>query len=441
MKSIAALASKDILLLQRDRVGFFFVFFFPLIYAVFFGAIFSGAGEGGVGAMKIIVVDEDDSSASRRFAGLLEESTEFIVTRGARVEAADRVRRGDQVAYVVLPRGFQEAANAIFQGEPISLAVGVDPGRQAESAMIKGLLTQYAFQTLQNVLADRGAMQRQAQMARDAISEADDIDAITKMLLVRFMNEIDHLMAGLPASLPAKKTADEESAAEDAGGAIEGLGDWSPVEIEVESVLRERIQPRSSYEITMPQAFVWLLLGCSAAFAVSLVMERTRGTLVRLKSAPITLTHILAGKALACFLTTIVGLAVLFLVFRLGFGVRPDSYPLLALALVSAAIAFVGIMMLISVMGKTEASVGGIGWAFLLIMAMTGGGMIPLMFMPGWMKTVSNLSFVKWAVLAVEGAVWRGFSLTEMLLPCGILVGIGAAAFLVGVRVFKITAD
>ena len=209
----------------------------------------------------------------------------------------------------------------------------------------------------------------------------------------------------------------------------------------MESVLKERISPRSSYEITMPQAFIWLLLGCSAAFAVSLVMERTRGTLIRLKSAPITLAHILAGKALACFLTTLGGLAVLFAIFRLVFSVRPDSYPLLLLALISAAVAFVGIMMLIAVMGKTEASVGGIGWAFLLLMAMTGGGMIPLMFMPDWMKTVSHFSFVKWSVLAVEGAVWRGFNLTEMLAPCGILIGIGLISFLVGVRVFKATAD
>jgi len=436
MRRIAALACKDLRLLQRDRVGFFFVFFFPLIYSVFFGAIFSGAGGGGMGAMKIALVDEDESDASQQFGRLLEESTEFDVTRSRRAEATDMVRRGDRSAYVVLPQGFQESVDRIFQAESIRIAIGVDPGRKAESAMIRGLLTQYAFRTLQDTLTDRLSMRRQAQSARARIEADDEIDPVTKTLLVRFMTEIDFLMAGLPGNEPAGvKNADGS------GGDLAGLDGWNPVDIEVESVLKERIHPRSSYEITMPQAFVWLLLGCSAAFAVSLVMERTRGTLIRLKSAPITLAHILAGKALACFLATLGGLAVLFAIFRLAFSVRPDSYPLLLLALISAAVAFVGIMMLISVMGKTEASVGGIGWAFLLLMAMTGGGMIPLMFMPGWMKTVSDFSFVKWSVLAVEGAVWRGFSLAEMLAPCGILIGIGLVSFLVGVRVFKATAD
>jgi ABC-2 type transport system permease protein len=101
------------------------------------------------------------------------------------------------------------------------------------------------------------------------------------------------------------------------------------------------------------------------------------------------------------------------------------------------SIAFVGIMMFLSVLGKTEQSAGGIGWAILLVMAMLGGGMIPLFAMPSWMKIVSDISPVKWAILAMEGAVWRQFSFQEMLLPCGILLAVGVATFAVGVRAFR----
>ena len=68
---------------------------------------------------------------------------------------------------------------------------------------------------------------------------------------------------------------------------------------------------------------------------------------------------------------------------------------------------------------------------------MIGGGMIPLAFMPAWMQTVSNISPVKWGILALEGAVWRDFTLIEMFLPCGILLGIGAMAFAVGVKLLS----
>ena len=77
----------------------------------------------------------------------------------------------------------------------------------------------------------------------------------------------------------------------------------------------------------------------------------------------------------------------------------------------------------------------------LLIMAMVGGGMVPLIAMPSWMQTFSNISFVKWTILAVEGAVWRGFSLQEMCLPCGILLGIGLLCFFAGTRIFRLTID
>jgi ABC-2 type transport system permease protein len=97
-------------------------------------------------------------------------------------------------------------------------------------------------------------------------------------------------------------------------------------------------------------------------------------------------------------------------------------------------------MMLLSVLGRTEQAASGIGWAVLLVLSMLGGGMIPYFFMPSWMRALSNVSPVKWSILAMEGAVWRGFTLTEMLLPAGILVGTGALFFAVGLRTFSWTS-
>jgi ABC-2 type transport system permease protein len=63
--------------------------------------------------------------------------------------------------------------------------------------------------------------------------------------------------------------------------------------------------------------------------------------------------------------------------------------------------------------------------------------MIPLFVMPSWMQTVSNASPVKWGILALEGATWRGFSASEMALPVGVLLGVGVAGFALGVRLFR----
>jgi len=39
--------------------------------------------------------------------------------------------------------------------------------------------------------------------------------------------------------------------------------------------------------------------------------------------------------------------------------------------------------------------------------------------------------------LALEGAIWRGFSFTEMLTPCIVLIGVGLACFALGLRFFR----
>jgi ABC-2 type transport system permease protein len=91
-------------------------------------------------------------------------------------------------------------------------------------------------------------------------------------------------------------------------------------------------------------------------------------------------------------------------------------------------------MMMISSFGKSEQAVAGAGWALLMPMAMLGGAMVPQFLMPSWMLTLSNISPIKWAILGLEGAVWRGFSASEMLLPVAVLLSFGGVCFLIGVR-------
>ena len=72
---------------------------------------------------------------------------------------------------------------------------------------------------------------------------------------------------------------------DDAGDEGEGggLGGWRPLEIETAKVTRERKGPTNSYAISFPQGIIWGVIGCAAGFGISLVTERTRGTLVRLR--------------------------------------------------------------------------------------------------------------------------------------------------------------
>jgi len=201
-------------------------------------------------------------------------------------------------------------------------------------------------------------------------------------------------------------------------------------------VAREQVGPNNAFEITFPQGVIWGLIGCVMTFGISLVTERTHGTLVRLRMAPLTRGQILGGKALACFTCIVIVQVMLFFVAT-AMGVHWTSIPLVILAGLSSAVCFVGFMMLIASLGKTEQTASGAAWAIMMPMSMLGGAMVPQFVLPAWMQTVGKISPVRWAILALEGGVWRHFSLSEMVLPCTILVSVGIVCFAVGTRGLK----
>ncbi len=434
MGEMIALARKDIRLLLGDKAGAFFTLVFPLIVAVFFGAIFSG-GEGSR-ALRVALVDEDATAESAGFVAELEEAEELELARvqrgegeGApwelptREEAAEMVRRGKVAAYVLLPPGFGAARERMFWGEPARVEVGIDPSRKGEAAMLQGVLTKHLFASMQEAFGDPGVMRERLREGRQDMREGAEAGMPPGLgdALDRLFEDLEEFLDELP----------EQAAAE---GAFAG---WQPLEIETRQVLRQREGPANHFQVSFPQGMLWGMLAACASFGIGLVEERTKGTLVRLRMAPIGRAQILGGKALACFLSAAGVCAMLLAVAAAFFGVRPSSLGLLALAVVCSAGAFVGMMMALSALAKTERAAGGIGWAVLMMLTMVGGGSVPLFIMPPWLQKVSYFSPMRWSVLALEGAIWRGFSLREMLVPCAVLLGVGAVCFALGVRAFR----
>ena len=53
--------------------------------------------------------------------------------------------------------------------------------------------------------------------------------------------------------------------------------------------------------------------------------------------------------------------------------------------------------------------------------------MFPLFLMPGWMQTVSNVSPVKWGILALEGGIWRELYAGDEVRPWRCILAFGVA--------------
>jgi ABC-2 type transport system permease protein len=416
MKSIIALATKDLRILMRVRSGLFFTFVWPIVVAILFGLVFSAQSQSTMPALRVVVVDEDNTDASRAFVDRLAASGDFSVDRAPRAEAETMVRRRQRSAFVVIKPGFGEASARMFYGTPRQLEIGSDPARQAEASMLEGLLMKHATTDFQRLFTDTAASRTMVGKALTSLDAAGNRSAVAP--LQRFLGELDTFL-GTPAATRA-------------GGA--GSAEWQPLQVTRTAVIREQRGPSSGFEITFPQGIMWGIIGCVMTFAIGLVSERVHGTYVRLRMAPLTRVQILAGKALACAVSIGLLQIMLITIGVIVFGIRVSSPALLTLAFIAASVGFVGFMMMIAGLGRTEQAVAGAGWAMLMPLTLFGGGMMPQFIMPSWMQTIGNVSPVKWALLGFEGAIWRGFTLNEMLLPCAILFVFGAVCFAIGVR-------
>ncbi len=458
MNAILALARKDLKLLFRDRFALFWIFAFPLMFALFFGAIFgSSSGGGGRGALSLAIVDEDRSGVSQAIVTRLAANESVAIATVPRIaeagpggaesgdgaepelasappeyellelaDAREAVQKGRKAAYLRIPAGYGDNPYAVFGAggdDAPRLEVGIDPGRRAEAGFLQGVLMESIFGALQDRLMNKDVVKGDLDTVRQEVAAAEGMGIKEKLTLQAFLGALDVFVDDFEL---------EALTGEDGDGG--GFG--APVD--VVDVTRERDRgPRSTFDVTFPQAIVWGLMSVAMSFAITLVRERSSGTLLRLRMAPIGRAQLLGGKALACFVGCLVTMAAILIFGVVALGVRFDSLPLLALAMVSTATCFTGLMMTISVLGKTEAAVAGSSWGLMMPFAMVGGGMIPLIAMPPWLVTASALSPFKWAIVAVEGAIWRGFDLGDMLLPCGILLGFGAVFFALGVLVFR----
>ncbi|MCE7974229.1 MAG: ABC transporter permease [Leptolyngbya sp. PLA1] len=437
MPAILAIAVNDLRLLARDKAALFFTLFFPLGLAVFFGAIFGGGGGGS--KLDVALVLEEDGPKARAFAEALSADSSLDVVRQTdagtpltRDEGETLVRKGAVSACVVVPKGFGGGIESIFAGGGIKLEGYVAPGRGAEAGLLTGKLNELAFRQMASGLSDPAEMTGMLDRARSSLGGDDSIPDENRRLLTDMFDRIGEV----------NKTFGGLNPGAAGGGDSAGSGGWMPVQVSLTELKDESDRPRSSWEVSFPQGVVWALMGCVTGFGVSMSGERSRGTLLRLSVAPISRGQLLLGKAAACFFAC---LAVQALLIALAAGVfgglmgqfRVGNPLMLAAAMMVSAIGFTGLMMLLAGLTRTEGGASGLGRGLIIVLAMIGGGSIPLFLLPGWVQTVSSISPFKWATISIEGAIWRGFTWADCALPFGVLLGCGVLGFAIGASALK----
>ena len=189
MRTVLTMAMKDLRLMSRDWLGMFFIIGFPIVMGLFFGQIM-GPFDSKRASMNIAVVDEDKSPMSERFIEALRETGNLTIETADRAAAIDRVRRGQLVGMIAVPKGFGETAGMFWQRGP-AIEVGIDPSRSAESGMLQGMIMQSVGKLMGARMQDPASMRTMIEKSRKDILSNKDISPAMRPLLDQMMGSLD----------------------------------------------------------------------------------------------------------------------------------------------------------------------------------------------------------------------------------------------------------
>ena len=414
--------------LRRDRASLALSFILPIAFFSIFAFIFGGQRDS-TPKIKVIVVDEDRSQASRDLVrGLQGESSLVVSTKppskskaaetpdytAATAEAA--VKAGDAPVALIIPHGFGQ--NPIHFGpgnDGSSIQLLSDSSDMIAPQMVAGLLQKTAMTAMPAVMAEQGMKYAGEYMGGLTPDQQKRMDA-----------DLDNLR-----QLETKRDASGASAT---GKGLDGGG---IVAVKSRAVVGEnKRNPMVSFYAAA--IGVMFLLFTASGSAGSLLDEAESGTLERVLSSRVTMTKLLAGKLAFNTLLAFTQLTVMFLwawaVFKLDFFSHIPGFAVMGLCTAFAVAAF-GILLASAC--HTRAQLGALSTLLILMMSAIGGSMFPRFLMPDAIQKAGLFTINAWAIDGFTKVFWRDLPVQDLWQQVSVLVAAGIVLFAIARRIAR----
>jgi ABC-2 type transport system permease protein len=425
---LLAMVRKDLQLFFSDRRSVIVSFVVPIAIASFFGSIFSGPSNNSEPArIAIAVVDHDASAISNAILAGANTDRNLKVATPSEDEARSLVKNGKTAVAVVIPKGFGEAAGAAFFGDGEKPALGFvyDPSRSMELAMVRGVLTQHVMEAVSREMFG-------GQQGREMVNRTlPQIQASTSMPADQ-KRPLLELLGSLQRYYGQQRPAGGEAAAP--------RGLTMPYTVKEEAMTAGSNIAYNGYAHSFAGMAIQFLLFAMANIGVEMLLERQRGLWSRLRSAPISKTTLLLGKAISGALISLMILLVSFGFAMIVFKVRIHGSVLGFLGIsVACAVMASTFGLLVAALGNSPATARGVTTLAVLMMVMLGGAWVPTFVFPAWLQQFTLVVPVRWAVDGLDAMTWRGIGLAGALVPVSVLFAFAAAFWAVAASRFRWT--
>lgn len=374
MRAALVIAAKDLRERIRDRSAIVLAVLAPFGLAAIF-AVLLPSGDDAFHA-DYAFVDGDDSPASTAFlsgplTAIEEAGFASVVVMPDEAAARAAVDAGDVDAAAIFEFGFGAAVEA---GEAAAVTIVADTNAGLATEILRSLAEGYAAEL-----------------------EAIRLSVATA-LTVR---------GGPP---------DPTEVAALAARAV----DWpSPLSL-VDAPAEVRHMSTSTF---YPASMAIFFLFFSAQFGVlSLLAERRQGTLPRLVAAPIPPWAIVAGKAIGSFVLGVSSMAIIVVASSILLKSSWGNPVGVALLVVAAVLAAMGITALVTTLSRTEEQAGGWNGIVGVTLGILGGSFFDLSQAPELLSRLSFLTPHAWFLEGLDRLAAPSASLADLALPLGALI-------------------
>jgi ABC-type Na+ efflux pump permease subunit len=355
---LVASAKKDLARWAQDRMAMLFWLGIPFLVGGLITSMMDGGG--GSPAGTLLIADEDGSFLSGFVVGAYsqEQLGDLIIVE--QVSAADgeqRIDDGDASAFLTIPEGFQDA---FLNETPVTLTLKTNPSQ----TILPGII-----EDVTEILLDAGFyLQRllgpELSTIKDGDFEGRPSDAFVAGISVDIQHKINRIL---------ERT--------------------DPLAIDLEIVEPPPSQPEPDYALLfLPGIILMAVLFAANSLAADYWVERDKGTLRRLVSAPAALGGFVAGKAAAA--AAVVG-AVTAIVMLVGFAYHGIAWSKFIPSLAWVSLGGVGLfawLAAIQMLFPNNRAANLVTTVLLFPLLMAGGSFFPLAALPDWIADIGRLS-------------------------------------------------
>lgn len=210
-----------------------------------------------------------------------------------------------------------------------------------------------------------------------------------------------------------------------------------PITVNTEiSVVGERVGYK---ENIVPGMLTYPLLFSSMVVSTgAIVFEREKGTLKKIRAAPIRPINMLFGKTLAALFQTTISIIVMSVLAVVLLGPKLNwNIPLLIPIFFLGSINGIALGLIISCIGRAPQEASNAATTIAIVLQFFTGMYFPIEYLPTYMQQIGRVIPMTYAAQAIRDIMIRNATLSDLLLPFATLAGAAIILYMVGVLLYK----